>query len=208
MHSVLTLLIGSTAWRQFCLPLLSALGRQSANSSREVRQVAILQLQRLLLGPHILLEDANQDQVEEAFNKIVFPLVDDLLKPEVFNRDPAGMAETRLRASALLCKTFMQLEIKEGNSQADIRVVWIQILELLDRLMNINREDQLYEAIPESLKNVVLVMNATGLLVPPSEGDQRSERQQQLWALTEERVERFLPGFLAAVMPQPPQQAS
>jgi len=73
---------------------------------------------------------------------------------------------------------------------------------LLDRLMNIDREDQLYEAVPESLKNVVLVMNTTGLLVPPSGNDQRTERQQQLWALTEERIERFLPGFLAAVIPQ------
>jgi golgi-specific brefeldin A-resistance guanine nucleotide exchange factor 1 len=142
------LLTRGIAWRQLCLPLLSALGRQSANSSREVRQVAILQLQRLLLGPHILLEDANQGQVEEAFNKVVFPLVDDLLKPDVFNRDPAGMPETRLRASALLCKTFMQLEIKEGESPADIRVVWIQILDLLDRLMNIDRGDQLVSIHP------------------------------------------------------------
>ena len=138
-----TLLIRGLAWRQLCLPLLTALGRQSVNSSREVRQVAILQLQRLLLGPHILLEDANQSQVEEAFNKIVFPLLDELLKPEVFNRDPAGMPETRLRASALLSKTFMQLEVKDGETQADIRVIWIQILDLLDRLMNIGRGDQL-----------------------------------------------------------------
>lgn len=137
------LLTRSLAWRQLCLPLLAALGRQSVNSSREVRQVAILQLQRLLLGPHILLEDANQSQVEEAFNKIVFPLLDELLKPEVFNRDPAGMPETRLRASALLSKTFMQLEVKDGETQADIRVIWIQILDLLDRLMNIDRGDQL-----------------------------------------------------------------
>lgn len=105
--------------------------------------MAILQLQRLLLGPHILLDDAPQAQIEEAFNRIVFPLLDELLKPEVFKRDPAGMPETRLRASALICKTFMQLEVRDGESQADIRVVWIQILDLLDRLMKIDREDQL-----------------------------------------------------------------
>jgi len=146
------------------------------------------------------LEDADQARVEEAFNRIMFPLVDELLKPEVFDRDPAGMPETRLRAASLLCKAFMQLEVKEGESQTDIRVVWIQVLDLLDRLMNINRQDQLYEAIPETLKNVILVMNAAELLVPPSEPDSRTDKQQQLWATTEERLERFLPKFLGSVL--------
>lgn len=96
-----------------------------------------------MLSRDILLEDADQAQVEEAFNRIVFPLADELLKPDVFDRDPAGMPETRLRAASLLCKTFMQLEVKEGESQTDIRVVWIQVLDLLDRLMNLSRQDQL-----------------------------------------------------------------
>lgn len=122
---------------------MASLERQSINSSREIRQVAITNLQRVLLGQYILLEDADQTQVEEAFNRIVFPLVDELLKPEVFSRDPAGMPETRLRAASLLCKAFMQLEVKEGESQSDIRVVWIQVLDLLDRFMNIDRQDQL-----------------------------------------------------------------
>jgi brefeldin A-resistance guanine nucleotide exchange factor 1 len=198
---------------------MASLERQSINSSREIRQVAITHLQRVLLGQYILLEDADPARAEEAFNRIVFPLVDGLLKPEVFDRDPAGMPETRLRAASLLCKAFMQLEVKEGESQTDIRVVWIQVLDLLDRLMNINRQDQLvcirifltipdhlsttlfqYEAIPETLKNVILVMNAAELLVPPSEPDLRTEKQQQMWATTEERLERFLPKFLGSVL--------
>ena len=198
---------------------MASLERHSINPSREIRLVAITHLQRVLLGQYILLEDADQAQVEEAFNRIVFPLVDGLLKPEVFDRDPAGMPETRLRAASLLCKAFMQLEVQEGESQTDIRVVWIQVLDLLDRLMNINRQDQLvhidifqtipdhssttllqHEAVPETLKNVILVMNAAGLLVPPSDPDLRTEKQQQLWATTEERLERFLPKFLGSVL--------
>jgi brefeldin A-resistance guanine nucleotide exchange factor 1 len=67
-----------------------------------------------------------------------------------------------------------------------------------------------HEAIPESLKNVVLVMNATGVLVPPSPNDTRSDRQQALWAASQERIERFLPGFLEAVIaaPLPPSIAT
>jgi len=167
--------------------------------------VAITHLQRVLLGQFILLDDADQTRVEEAFNRVIFPLVDELLKPEVFNRDPAGMPETRLRAASLLCKAFMQLEVKEGEPQADIRVVWIQVLDLLDRLMNIDRKDQSYEAIPETLKNVILVMNAAGLLVPPTEPDLRTEKEQQLWATTEERLERFVPKFLGSVIRAAPE---
>ncbi|GJE86958.1 Sec7-domain-containing protein [Phanerochaete sordida] len=194
-----------TAWRQLCLPLLSSLARQSSNTSREIRQAAMVHLQRIILGPQLLLDQDDQVQVEELFNRIMFPLLDELLKPQVFLRDPMGMPETRLRASALLCKTFMHLEARDGV-KADIRVLWIQVLDLLDRLMNIDRRDQLHEAIPESLKNVVLVMNATGSLVPPPAGgdDTRDDRQKALWAATHERIERFLPGFLADVLPPTP----
>lgn len=130
------------AWRQLCLPLLSSLARQSANTSREIRQAAMVHLQRIILGPHLLLNQEDQNQVEELFNRIIFPLLDELLKPQVFLRDPMGMPETRLRASALLCKAFMHLEAREGI-KADVRVLWIQVLDLLDRLMNIDRRDQL-----------------------------------------------------------------
>ncbi|KAJ7929284.1 Sec7-like domain is implicated in guanine nucleotide exchange function [Mycena leptocephala] len=192
------------AWRQMCLPLISSLSRQSTNAAREVRHTAISQLQRMLLGPHVLFDEADTEQVDEIFNRVIFPLLDDLLKPQVFHRDPRGMPETRLRASALLCKAFMHFEVRESQANADIRILWIQILDLLDRLMNIDKGDQLYEAVPESLKNVVLVMHAAQILVPPpAEGDDtRDARQRTLWTATNERVERFLPGFIASVIPQ------
>lgn len=54
-------------------------------------------------------------------------------------------------------------------------------------------------------------MNATHLLVPPipgSDTDTRESRQKALWAATHERMERFLPGFLADVLPPPPPPAA
>lgn len=70
--------------------------------------------------------------------------------------------------------------------------------------MNIDRGDQLYEAVPESLKNVILVMNASAILVPPPAGgtaDSREDRQRTMWTATHDRIERFLPGFLDAIVP-------
>ncbi|KAF8630385.1 hypothetical protein AX15_002943 [Amanita polypyramis BW_CC] len=194
------------AWKQLHLPLLASLGRQSANAAREVRHGAITYLQRVLLGPHIVAGESEQSQVEDVFNRVIFPLIDELLKPQVLQRDPQGMPETRLRASALLCKTFMHLEVRESQNQHDFRLLWIQILDLLDRLMNIDKDDQLNEAVPESLKNIILVMNTSNLLVPPTTSgeDTRDERQRTLWTATHERIERFLPGFLKDVVPPSP----
>lgn len=78
---------------------------------------------------------------------MVFPLLDELLKPQVFLRDARGMPETRLRASALLCKAFMHFEVRDNRPQVDIRLLWIQVLDLLDRLMNIDKKDQLVSLI-------------------------------------------------------------
>ncbi|KAG9318241.1 hypothetical protein JVU11DRAFT_322 [Chiua virens] len=171
-------------WRSYCLPLISSLGHQSTNPSRLVRNTAISQLQRLLLGPQLVYDEAGHSQVEEIFNNVIFPILDELLKPQVYLLDPQGMSETRLRASALLCKTFMHFEVAQSHRQhVDIRVLWIQILDLLDRLTSTEKSEPLYEAVSESLKNVVLVMNAASILVPPpaTGDDPRDEQQRTMW---------------------------
>lgn len=119
-----------------------SLSRQSTSAAREVRHAAISHLQRILLGPNLLLDENDESQVEDVFNRVIFPLLDELLKPQTYQRDPLGVPETRLRACALLCKVFMHLEVRE-QVKTDFRVLWIQILDLLDRLMNIDRGDQL-----------------------------------------------------------------
>lgn len=101
-------------------------------------------LQRIVLGPYDVFTDCSEDQREEIFNRVAFPLLDELLKPQVYQRDPSGMVESRLRASALLTKMFMHFEVREGaGEEADIRVLWVQILDLMDRLMNAGGSEQL-----------------------------------------------------------------
>ncbi|KAL5533225.1 GEA2 [Sanghuangporus sanghuang] len=189
-------------WKQCSLPLIFSLARQSTNASREVRHTALIHLQRILLGQQVLLPGI-KDLSETVFDQVVLPLLDNLFQPHVVRRDPRGMSETRLRASVLLCKVFIQLEVNDEVKEKDIRPLWIEILDLLDRLMNTDRRDQLYEAVPESLKNVILVMNAMDILVPPAPEDKRTERQKEVWRATRERIERFLPGFLDEVIPSP-----
>ena len=59
------------------------------------------------------------------------------------------------------------------------------------------------EAVPESLKNVLLIMHSSDMLVPPSDPDVRDDQQQLLWNETNQRLSRFLPGLLDELIPTP-----
>jgi golgi-specific brefeldin A-resistance guanine nucleotide exchange factor 1 len=51
------------------------------------------------------------------------------------------------------------------------------------------------EAVPESLKNVLLVMSTQGILVSPSSGG------GEIWDLTWQKLDRALPKLRAEVFP-------
>jgi brefeldin A-resistance guanine nucleotide exchange factor 1 len=76
--------------------------------------------------------------------------------------------------------------LSEWDGMLDL---WLKILDIMDRLMNSGQGDHLEEAVPESLKNILLVMASGKYLVPPEEGGKNTE----LWNLTWKRLERFLP---------------
>lgn len=122
-----------------------ALARQCTNSHRDLRHIAITNLQRILLGPPsaILSESPDPSSVEDIFNQVLFPLVDDLLKPDVMQRDVVGMTETRVRACSLLCRSFLQYEIQPNREIQDVRDTWLTLLDMLEHLMSINKRDPL-----------------------------------------------------------------
>lgn len=76
--------------------------------------------------------------------------------------------------------------------------LWLRILDIMDRLMNSGQGDNLEEAVPESLKNILLVMADGGFIQPPSDGSPPTE----LWDETCKRVDRFLPDLISEIFPQ------
>ena len=44
----------------------------------------------------------------------------------------------------------MQYEVNDAAKQKDIRLLWIEVLDLLDRLMNADKRDQLVSSFPYS----------------------------------------------------------
>ncbi|PLW24347.1 hypothetical protein PCANC_00944 [Puccinia coronata f. sp. avenae] len=190
----------SRPWASFWMPVLLAYGQQCINGNREVRQQALANLQRSLMAPEILSN--GKVDLTIIFERVLFPVLEDLLKPQVFRRDPDGMGETRLRASGLLCKIFLHYLVQlSQQGMPRMTELWLQILGLLDRFMHSGRRDQMYEAVPENLKNVLLVMHASRFLIPPHETP--SAEETHLWNATFERIDPVLNTLKTDLFPPP-----
>ena len=78
---------------------------------------------------------------------MLFPLIRKLLRPEVFTSDRDGMSETRVQTASLLCKVFLQylVLLSQWDGLLDL---WLQIIDILDRLMNSGQGDSLVSLLP------------------------------------------------------------
>lgn len=100
------------AWAAYWSPVFRALGSQCVNPCREVRYRATSALQRTLLSESVADEKVQKGQEHTEwtaiFDEVLFPLTLRLLKPEIYQLDPAGMNETRAQMGGLLCKIFLR----------------------------------------------------------------------------------------------------
>lgn len=133
---------------------------------------------------------------------MLIPLITQLLKPEVYQSDPLGMSETRVRAATLLSKVFLHYLVLldglgEKGEKGLFEELWITIVGIMDRLGNSGQGD-MEEAVAENLKNMLLVLSSGGYLAPPDENPEREE----LWHETWKRINRFQPNFFAELFPE------
>ncbi|ELU03437.1 hypothetical protein CAPTEDRAFT_227129 [Capitella teleta] len=175
----------STLWVKCWCPLLQGIARLCCDARRNVRSQALTYLQRALLVHD--LQTLSAVEWENCFNKVLFPLLSNLLE-SINPQDPTGIEETRMRASTLLCKVFLQ-HLSPLLSLSTFTALWLTILEFMDKFMHVDKSDLLCEAIPESLKNMLLVMHTAGIL-STSAGE-----RSQLWKLTWDRIDTFLPNL-------------
>jgi len=134
-------------------------------------------------------------------------LMDELLKPEVRALDPYGIDDMRSRAASLLCSHFL-LHLQCLLNWEGFLLLWIQILNSLSNYYRTGNEI-LIEAIPESLKNVLLVLSASGAFpenpYEKSEGQLEGDslKQKVIWDSTWEHIEPFLPDLRIELFPIP-----
>ncbi|KAL5341571.1 hypothetical protein BJX70DRAFT_40933 [Aspergillus crustosus] len=185
------------AWSAYWSPIFHSLTSQCINPCRDIRHHAISTLQRSLLSVDI----GSDKEWAAIFEQVLFPLILRLLKPEVFHADPLGMGETRVQAATLVCKIFLRYLDQLPNAEGMLEL-WLKILDILDRMMNSGQGDSLEEAIPESIKNIILVMAGQGHLVPPSQDPSKAN----VWTETKKRLDRFLPDLFKDIFPDKPKE--
>ncbi|XP_060625194.2 Golgi-specific brefeldin A-resistance guanine nucleotide exchange factor 1 isoform X1 [Anolis sagrei] len=174
-----------TLWANCWCPLLQGIACLCCDARRQVRMQALTYLQRALLVHDLQALDALE--WESCFNKVLFPLLTKLLE-NISPADIGGMEETRMRASTLLSKVFLQ-HLSPLLSLPTFAALWLTILDFMDKYMHSGSSDLLPEAIPESLKNMLLVMDTAGIF---HSSDSRTG-YSDLWEITWERIDCFLP---------------
>uniref|UniRef100_A0A673WN48 Golgi-specific brefeldin A-resistance guanine nucleotide exchange factor 1 n=1 Tax=Salmo trutta TaxID=8032 RepID=A0A673WN48_SALTR len=189
-----------TLWTSCWCPLLQGIAWLCCDARRQVRMQALTYLQRALLVHDLQTLDAVE--WESCFNKVLFPLLTKLLD-NISPADVGGMEETRMRACTLLSKVFLQ-HLSPLLSLPTFAALWLTILDFMDKYMHAGSSDLLLEAIPESLKNMLLVMDTAGIF---HSVDSRTG-YSDLWEITWERINCFLPNlreelFKQTVIPQP-----
>ncbi|ORX61066.1 Sec7-domain-containing protein [Piromyces finnis] len=197
LHSLIPYLIRSTgmrserAWFEFWLPILSGLGQQCYHSCKEVRQSALVYLKRNLLS-NDLESNSNANFWSDCFDNVLFPLLEELLKKEVYNLDPSGMDETMARASDLMCKIFLHYFSKINAKE--LERIWSDILQYLCRYLLAAKSEFLKEGVIESIKNILLVMYAQGVFYKsPEEANKPDPEYNELWNLTWKILSHVLP---------------
>ncbi|ANB12276.1 hypothetical protein AWJ20_525 [Sugiyamaella lignohabitans] len=178
-------------WNLLWYQYIEAIGRQCVNPDRKLRAQALNYFQRVLLSQEVHSRQGF-DWIA-TFDRAIFPLIATMLKPEVYEIDPNGMAATRLQGASLLCKIFLQYVIQVQQHSKDVLSLWIRILDTLDRLVNSGQRDSLKESVVESLKNVILVVSSSEF-----------GADEEFWDQTWKRLDSFVPGLKEELFPAAP----
>ncbi|XP_026671490.1 Golgi-specific brefeldin A-resistance guanine nucleotide exchange factor 1 isoform X2 [Ceratina calcarata] len=177
-------------WPQAWRPLLQGIARLCCDARRQVRTAAITYLQSTLLAHD--LAQLSAVEWSQCLEQVLFPLLAQLLGP-IASNDPIGVEETRVRAAMLLSKVFLH-HLNPLLTLPGFLPLWLTVLSLLRAYMHADNSELLFEAIPESLKNMLLVMSSANVLAPSS----------NLWAPTWRTIDAFLPDLREELFPEPP----
>merc|ERR1719334_2170743 len=185
-------------WDMAWCPVLQGMARLCCDSRASIRTQALTLLQRSLLVPD--LQVLSPAQWEFAFLRVLFPMLRKLLEVGRLTRtsegEHRGREETKLRASMMLSKVFLQ-HLGPLASLPTFTALWLTILDLIGQFIASASTDILADALPESLKNMLLVMDTSGrgLFFTPDGS------VTPLWTVTWEKVDTFLPGLRDELFP-------
>ena len=179
----------SSLWTNAWCPLLQGMARLCCDKRSHIRTSALTTLQRALLFHD--LQRLSSTEWEDAFRSVLFPLLNQLLiKSNPGER--TAMEETRMRAATLLGKVFLQ-HLTPLSTLESFTALWVTILDFMHKFIQAAASDLLADAVPESLKNMLLVMDTAGIFYTPD------GQTTPVWRVTWEKLESFLPKLMDEV---------
>ncbi|GAB0087888.1 Golgi-specific brefeldin A-resistance guanine nucleotide exchange factor 1 [Sergentomyia squamirostris] len=175
---------GGALWQQGWCPLLQGIARLATDQRRQVRTSAITCLQRALLVHD--LQSLSGPEWTGCFKQVLFPLLSDLLAETPPPSDPSLLEESRMRTATIMSKVFLH-HLTPLIGLSSFSELWLEILDYSERFMKIG-SDMLYEAMLESLKNMLLVMHSVRVFHTAD-----GVGHAPLWDVTWSRISLFLP---------------
>ncbi|CAA7055420.1 unnamed protein product [Microthlaspi erraticum] len=183
------------------LRLVNNLKRVCLDQRDQVRNHAILMLHRAIAGADGIM--LPQPLWFQCFDSAIFPLLDELLTFSVENSRKTfkkTVEETLVLATKLMSKAFLQ-SLQDISQQPSFCRLWLGVLDRMETYMSTKfrgkRSEKVHELIPELLKNTLLVMKTTGVLLP---GDDIGS--DSFWQLTWLHVKKISPSLQSEVFPQ------
>jgi len=182
-------------WDMAWCPVLQGMARLCCDSRASVRTQALTLLQRSLLVSD--LQVLSPAQWEFAFLRVLFPMLRKLLEMGGNTGKPdQGREETKLRAAMMLSKVFLQ-HLGPLSNLPTFTALWLTILDLVGQFCATASTDILADALPESLKNMLLVIDTSGRALFFTE----SGHPTPLWGVTWGKIDTFLPGLREELFP-------
>lgn len=137
----------------------------------------------------------------QCFDMVIFTLLDDLLEISQNStpKEYRNIDGTLVLAMKLMSKAFLQL-LRDLSQQPSFCKLWLGVLNRMERCMKLKlrgkRCEKIHELVPELLKNNLLVMKTTGILLPTNDigGD-------SFWQLTWLHVKKISPSMQSEVFP-------
>lgn len=175
------------------LRLVQGLRKVCVDQREEVRNHAILMLQRCLTGVEMMRIPS--ELWSHCFDLVVFTLLDDLLEITLQQspKDYRNMEGTLVLSLKLLSKVFLQ-SLQDISQSASFSKLWLGVLGCMERYMKVKfrgkRSEKIHELVPELLKNTLLVMKSSGILVPAD-----AVTADSFWQLTWLHVKNIAPSL-------------
>lgn len=98
------------------------------------------------MSPQLVASE--QPVLTTIFTEILFPLITQLLKPEVYQTDPSGMGETRVKATRMVNRVFLH-HLSGLADAGELQNIWEKIIAIMDRLKGSGQGENLVGVVSE-----------------------------------------------------------